>query len=189
MKTRKEFTAMIIGKQEAAEKQWKADVERKYRLSNEYFDYIAKFVPFFNREDFKGNLYANFTDLFVEKFGNQFPAQMSVRKMFELLEVDTNKIDFLINEIESIKLEIDYNNGSPAVAVDFNIYTKSEEENNLYNYLTKTIETLDNGAAFGIKVYPSNICQAFSGWIGFDFATNKLVPNVSRILGTERVPY
>ena len=63
----KEFAAIIVGRLEAEEKQWKADVERKWRLCNEYFDYIAKFIPFFNRNEFKGNLYANFTDQFIHR--------------------------------------------------------------------------------------------------------------------------
>ena len=34
----KEFTAMIVGRLDAEEKQWKTDAERKWRLCNEYFD-------------------------------------------------------------------------------------------------------------------------------------------------------
>ena len=185
----KEFTAMIVGKLEAEEKQWKADVERKWRLCNEYFDYIAKFIPFFDRNAFRGNLYANFTDQFTAKFEGQFPPQLSVRKMFELLEVDTAKIDFLVREIEAIKLEIDFNTGAPIETPDFNIYTKSEAENKLYSYLQKTISLIQEGEAFGIKVYPADIMRAYSGFLGFDFSQNKIVPNVARVLGTERRPY
>lgn len=185
----KEFTAMIVGKLESEERKWKADVERKWRLCNEYFDYIAKFIPFFDRNEFKGNLYANFTDQFVQKFEGQFPPSLSVRKMFELLEVDTAKIDFLVREIEAIKLEIDFNTGAPAETPDFNIYTKSEAENKLYAYLQKTADVIQEGEAFGIKVYPADVCRAFSGFLGFDFEQNKLVPNVSRVLGNERASY
>lgn len=185
----KEFTAMIVGKLEAEEKQWRADAERKWRLCNEYFDYIAKFIPFFDRNEFKGNLYANFTDQFVQKFEGQFPPSLSVRKMFDLLEVDTAKIDFLVREIEAIKLEIDYNTGAPAETPDFNIYTKSEAENKLYAYLQKAADVIQEGEGFGIKVYPADVCRAFSGFLGFDFEQNKLVPNVSRVLNSERALY
>jgi hypothetical protein len=109
--------------------------------------------------------------------------------MFELLEVDSAKIDFLVREIEAIKLEIDYNTGEPAEKPDFNIYTKNEAENKLYTYLQKTISIIQEGEAFGIKVYPADIMRAYSGFLGFDFSQNKIVPNVARVLGTERRPY
>jgi len=185
----KEFTPIIVGKLEAEENQWKADVERKWRLCNEFFAYIQKFIVVNDKEAFKGNLYANFTDQFTAKFEGQFPPQLSVRKMFELLEVDTAKIDFLVREIEAIKLEIDYNTGLPKHEPDFNIYTKNEAENKLYTYLQKTADIIQEGEAFGIKVYPADVCRAFSGFLGFDFAQNKLVPNMSRVLGTERNTY
>lgn len=190
MKTKhKEFKAICIGKLTAEEKQWKADVERKWRLCNEYFDYIGKFIPFFDRNEFKGNLYANFTDQFIAKFEGQFPPQLSVRKMFELLEVDTAKIDFLVREIEAIKLDIDYNTGVPTETPDFNIYTKSEAENKLYAYLQKAADVIQEGEAFGIKVYPADICRAFSGFLGYDFEQNKLMPNIGRVLNNERALY
>lgn len=189
MKTKKEFTPIVIGYLTSEAKQWKNDVERKWRLHNEFFEYIQKFISVDDKEAFKGNLYATFTDTFANKFTNQFPPQLSVRKMFELLEVDTAKIDFLVREIEAIKIDINLETGQPINEPNWNVYTQSNEQNKLFEYLIKTIDTIELGNEYGIKVYPANICQAFSGWVAYDWEKHTLVPNVARLLGTERLPY
>ena len=190
MRTKKaEFKPIAIGYLTSEAKQYKDNVERKWRLYNEFFEYIQRFIPVDDKEAFKGNLYATFTDTFANKFTNQFPPQLSVRKMFELMEVDTAKIDFLVREIDAIKIDIDLNTGEPLNEPDWNVYTQSNEQNKLFEYLTKTIDTIELGNEYGIKVYPANICQAFSGWVAYDWEKNTLVPNVARVLGTERIPY
>jgi hypothetical protein len=104
----------------------------------------------------------------------------------ELMEVDSAKIDFLSNEIASIKVEIDFNNGLPEQEPDFDIYTQSEDQNKIYKYLTSVADSVAKAEQFGITTYPANICGGFNGWLGFDFNTNKIVPNISRVLGNER---
>jgi hypothetical protein len=182
----KKFTPLVVGYKTNEAKQYKDDVERKFRLYNEFFAYVQKFIPVDDKEAFKGNLYATFTDTFALKFTNQFPPQLSVRKMFELMEVDTAKIDFYVREIDAIKIDIDLNTGEPLNEPDWNVYTQSDDQNKLFEYLTKTIDAIQLGNDLGIQVYPSNICQAFSGWVAYDWGQNKLIPNVSRILGMER---
>ncbi len=182
----KKFTPLVVGYQTNEAKQYKDQVERKFRLYNEFFAYVQKFIPVDDKEAFKGNLYASFTDTFANKFTNQFPPQLSVRKMFDLMEVDTAKIDFYVREIDAIKIDIDLNTGEPINEPDWNVYTQSNEQNKLFEYLTKTIDAIQLGNEFGIQVYPSNICQAFSGWVAYDWEQNKLVPNVARVLGNER---
>jgi hypothetical protein len=182
----KKFNPIVIGYLTNEAKQYKDDAQRKYRLYNEFFAYVQKFIPVDDKEAFKGNLYASFTDTFANKFTNQFPPQLSVRKMFELMEVDTAKIDFYVREIEAIKIDIDLNTGETINEPDWNVYTQSDEQNKLFEYLTKTIDAIQLGNEFGIQVYPSNICQAFSGWVAYDWEQNKLVPNVARVLGNER---
>ena len=190
MKTKKvEFKPIVISYLTSEAKQYKDDAQRKWRLYNEFFAYVQGFISVDDKEAFKGNLYATFTDTFANKFTNQFPPQLSVRKMFELLEVDTAKIDFLVREIEAIKIDINLESGEPINEPDWNVYTQSNEQNKLFEYLTKTIDTIELGNEFGIKVYPANICQAFSGWVAYDWEQNKLVPNLTRVLNNERNLY
>jgi len=190
MKTKKqEFTPKVIGRLTSEEKAFRMDVERKYRLYNEFFTYVQRFIAVEDKEAFKDNLYQTFTDTFVSKFEGQFPPSLSVRKMFELLEVDTAKIDFLIREIEAIKVDIDLNTGEALNEPDWNVYTQSNEQNKLFDYLNKTINSIEQGKEFGINVYPANICQAFSGWVNYDWEQSKLVPNVARVLHQERSTY
>jgi hypothetical protein len=184
---RKEFKPIAVGKDETAERDFRASVERKYRLANEFFEYVQRFIQVEDRNELKSEIpYNYFTDRFTAKFEGQFPPQLSVRKMFDLLEVDSAKIDFLSSEIASIKIEMDYNTGFPEQVPDFNIYTSSEEQNKLYTHLQKIADAVHSSEQFGIRIFPSNICQAYSGWLGYDFSENKIVPNVSRILGMER---
>jgi hypothetical protein len=83
-------------------------------------------------------------------------------------------------------VEIDFNTGLPEDEPDFNIYTQSEDQNRLYKYLTSVADAVAKAEQFGITTYPANICGGFNGWLGFDFNTNKIVPNISRVLGNER---
>jgi hypothetical protein len=183
----KAFTPIVISRDVTAEKEFRTDVERKYRLSKEFFSYVDRFVKTEDRNVLKHELpYNYFIEQFTAKFEGNFPPQLSVRKQMELLEVDTAKIDFLSNEIASIKVEIDFNTGLPEDETDFNIYTQSEDQNRLYKYLTSVADAVAKAEQFGITTYPANICGGFNGWLGFDFNTNKIVPNISRVLGNER---
>ena len=185
---KKEFKPIAISKDVTAEKEFRADVEKKFRLSNEFFEYIQRFIHVEDRNALRSEIpYNYFTDRFTSKFESQFPPQLSVRKMFDLLEVDSAKVDFLSSEIASIKVEIDFNTGLPEHEPDFNIYTQSEDQNKMYKYLISVADSVAKAKSeFGINVYPSNLCQAFNGWLGFDFTQNIVVPNVARILGVER---
>lgn len=189
MRKKADFEPIVIGHLTNEEKQFKAEAEKKLRLYGEFFDYIQRFIQVEDRNVFKSNLYASFIDEFTAKFEGNFPPQLSVRKQLELMEVDTARIEYLIREIEAIKIDIDLNTGQPTNVPEFRVFTKSEQENKLYSYLTRTIAAIDEGKEFGIHVYPSEICRAFSGYIGFDFENNCLVPNVSRVLGNERALY
>ena len=189
MKTKKEFEPLVIGRLTSDENQFKSEVEKKLRLYGEFFDYIQRFIQVEDKNAFKPNLYSSFIDEFTAKFQGNFPPQLSVRKQLELMEVDSTKIDYLIREIESIKIDIDIITGQPTDVPEFRVFTKSEQENKLFDYLTRTIVTIEEGKHFGIHVYPAEICRAFSGYIGFDFDKNCLVPNVSRVLGNERAAY
>jgi hypothetical protein len=183
----KAFTPIVISRDVTAEKEFRTDVERKYRLSNEFFSYVDRFVKTEDRNVLKYELpYNYFIEQFTAKFEGNFPPQLSVRKQMELLEVDTAKIDFLSNEIASIKVEIDFNTGVPKDEPDFNLYTQSEDQNKMYKYLTSVADAVAKAEQFGITTYPANICGGFNGWLGFDFSTNKIVPNISRVLGNER---
>jgi hypothetical protein len=189
MRKKAEFEPIAIGHLTHEEKQFKAEAEKKLRLYGEFFDYVQRFTQVADRNVFKSNLYASFIDEFTAKFEGNFPPQLSVRKQLELMEVDGARIDYLIREIEAIKIDLDLNTGEPTNVPEFRVFTKSEQENKLYSYLTRTIAAIEEGKEFGIQVYPSNICQAFSGYIGFDFENNCLVPNVARVLGNERAAY
>jgi hypothetical protein len=190
MRTKKaDFKPIVIGHLTHEEKQFKAEAEKKVRLYGEFFDYIQRLIRVEDRIAFKSNLYASFIDEFTAKFEGNFPPQLSVRKQLELMEVDTARMEYLIREIEAIKIDIDLNTGQPTDVPEFRVFTKSEQENKLYKYLTSTIAAIEEGKEFGIHVYPSNICSAFSGYIGFDFEKNCLVPNVARIQGNERKLY
>ena len=181
------FNPIVISRDVTAENEFRTDVERKYRLSNEFFSYVDRFVKTEDRNVLKHEIpYNYFVDQFTAKFEGNFPPQLSVRKQMELLEVDTAKIDFLSNEIASIKVEINFNTGQAEQEPDFDIYTQSEDQNKLYKYLTSVADAVAKAEQFGITTYPANICGGFNGWLGFDFNTNKIVPNIARVLGNER---
>jgi len=131
MRKKADFVPMVIGHLTHEEKQFNQEVEKKLRLYGEFFDYIQRFIQVEDRNVFKSNLYASFIDEFTAKFEGNFPPQLSVRKQLELMEIDTARIDYLIQEIESIKIDIDLSTGQPTEVPEFRVFTKSEQENKL----------------------------------------------------------
>lgn len=186
MKTRNNFQPIVIGLLENEKNEFKKQSERKYKLFNELMSYMDTFVKIEDKTCLTSDVYDKCVDTILSKYKDEFPPALSESKVMELLDVDTAKIKYLSDEFEQINIELNLENGQVLNEPDFNIYTSSEEENKLYNYLTKTINVIEEGKEYGINIYPANLCQAFYGWISYDWSKGGLTPNISRVKNIER---
>ncbi len=186
MKTKNNFQPIVIGLMENEKNEFKKQSERKYKLFNELISYIETFASIEDKTSLKSDIYNKCIQSIILKYKGEFPPALSEQKILELLDVDTAKVKFLADEFEQIEIDINLENGEVIGEHDFNIYTSSEEENKLYNYLTKTINVIEEGKEYGINIYPANLCQAFYGWISYDWSKGGLTPNISRLKNIER---
>lgn len=174
MKT-KQFTPIVIGHKTEEEKQYRINLEAKKKALEGFYDYVGQFISTEDRKTFTSNLYETFIQRFSDRYAKDFP-HISINKIFDLMDVNTNKINSLIQTINSIDLDID------TPEPDFNIYTENEEENKLHTYLKNIIENIDN-LKEKRNVYPAPLISAFNGMLQFDFQTNTIIPSVGFIKG------
>lgn len=172
MKT-KQFTPIVIGHRTEEEKQYRINLDTKKKALEDFYSYVGKFISTEDRNTFTSNLYETFIQRFSDRYAKDFP-HISLNKIFDLMDVNTNKINSLIQTINSIDLDIE------APAPDFNIYTENEEENKLHTYLQNIIENIDH-LKEKRNVYPAPLISAFNGMLAFDFLTNTIIPSVSFI--------
>ena len=175
MRTTKEFTAVVIGHRTEEAKRYKINLDAKIKALEEFYNYVGKFISTEDRKTFDANLYDVFIQRFSNRYSNDFP-HISLNKMFGLMDVNTDKINSLIQTISSIDID------AAAAAPDWNIYTESEEQNKLYKYLQNIIENIDHLKETR-NIFPAPLISGFNGMFQFDFTTNKIVPSIPFIKG------
>lgn len=172
------FKRIAIGINEGAKSEHERSLNAKRSDLRELSDYVNRFIEIDDYtllfQDFKNT----FRERFAEKFANQFPNLVSQQKQLELVDCDINKIDALADAIERNKIALD-SDLNMTQKVDFNIYTKSEDENRLYKSL---LDISDNYAELkknGVNIFPMAIVNGTSQALRYDFASQRLQPNIA----------
>jgi hypothetical protein len=107
---------------------------------------------------------------------------MSLEKVLELCEVNTDKIKALASKINEYQIEIDLNTNE-AKTPDFTIYTESIEQNLLYKYASEIEKAIFDNKPTEITFFQSDLQRGFSGLLIYDFSTQRLKPNIGYIKG------
>jgi iron-sulfur cluster repair protein YtfE (RIC family) len=172
------FKRIAIGVNEGAKSEHERSLNAKRSDLRELSDYVNRFIEIDDYtllfQDFKNT----FRERFAEKFAKQFPNLVSQQKQLELVDCDINKIDALADAIERNKIALD-SDLNMTEKVDFNIYTKSEDENRLYKSL---LDISDNYAELkknGVNIFPMAIVNGTSQALRYDFASQRLQPNIA----------
>ena len=182
----KTFQPIVIGHDVDLENKYVTSTDTKKKRFNELTDYLQLFVSTENINSFEGRIYDEFITRFYDKHHENFPS-LTIHKIAELHSCQLHKVDALIDSFESIKMDWDLEKNHPKhEAPDFRILTTNENENKLFNALTKIVDSIENAQAIGLQFYPAPILNGLNGWMSFDFNTNKMLPNISRIQGNER---
>tara|TARA_R110001632_G_scaffold60618_2_gene146875 strand:+ start:1899 stop:2447 length:549 start_codon:yes stop_codon:yes gene_type:complete len=179
----KEFNRIAITKDEDAQTKFRSQVRLKQRHINDLHQYIKQFITPPAQSTLQGNFYTTFIELFLAKYQSEFPP-ISVKKMLEAMEVDIKLIDTLTMQIAGIDIDLDEN--MKAEEPDFNIYTETEEQNKLYKALEKVCIDLKQLHTMGVRLSPAQLMQGTGNALVYNWSSQQMKPNLSRVLGTER---
>jgi acyl carrier protein phosphodiesterase len=159
------FKKIAIGVNEGAKSEHERNLNAKRSDLRELSDYVNRFIEI---DDYT----------LAEKFAKQFPNLVSQQKQLELVDCDINKIDALSDAIERNKIALD-KDLNPTEKTDFNIYTKSEDENRLYKTLSAIADNYAELKKNGVNVFPMAIVNGTSQALRYDFASQRLKPNIA----------
>jgi hypothetical protein len=181
----KEFKAIVIGHKHEEEKAYTSNVDTKKMRCKELFNHLNKFISLDEINSFEGRIYDEVIKRFTEKHHASYPT-LRIEKVAELHDMSLHKIEAMITAFNSIDINWNIEKNAPTETPDFRILTQSEAENKRYKLLTNIVSSIEQAQMDGMTFYPSPILSGFNGWIQYDFNTSKIVPNISRIQGTER---
>ena len=172
------FKKIAIGVNEGAKSEHERNLNAKRSDLRELSDYVNRFIEIDDYtllfQDFKNT----FRERFADKFAKQFPNLVSQQKQLELVDCDINKIDALSDAIERNKIALD-KDLNPTEKTDFNIYTKSADENRLYKTLLAIADNYAELKKDGVNYFPMAIVNGTSQALRYDFASQRLKPNIS----------
>ena len=181
---KKDFKRIPITIDKDKQTKWRSNLRLKQRLLRELYKYVNKFVKVEHEHELQGNFYNEFVERFLAKYQSEFPP-ISVVKMLDAMDVDTNLLEKACNDINAIDIKL--NEDLEAKEPDFNIYTESEDQNKLYKVLERISKDLGTlYSDHNIRLVPQNLQQGTSQALVYDWSERALKPNIRKILGTER---
>jgi len=186
MKT-KEFQKILLDTSEHLKKDYLSRFNAKIMRYEALYSYLSKFISIEDKNTLTSDIYSTFITLFLEKESANFPPNAPINSILTFFEVNTNKIQVLIDEFNAIDFEetIDYN--APILQEkDFGIYTQNEAQNNLFFRLQNIITEISKLEALNKTILKAPLVQAFQQMLQYDFLTQQLKPNSNFILGTMR---
>ena len=182
----KDFKAQVIGHNKDAELSHMNVVASKQMRFDELISYLKEFISVDNVNAFEGRIYDEAIQRFKEKHHANYPT-LRIEKVAELHDMSLHKLDSLISSFDALEMDWDLEKNEPkGTYPDFRILTQSEEQNKTYNTIMNIINSIEQAQAEGMNFYPSPMLNGFNGWMQYSFTENKIVPNISRILGIER---
>jgi hypothetical protein len=184
----KKFTPIKIGYKYSEEKDFTRRFNDKIKRFDALLTYLNKFISIEDKNDFKEDIYETFLNLFLEKEQANFPPNAPINSILKFFEVNTNQIQTLIDEFNAIDFDLKSVNMNAAEEPkqDFNIYTQTQEQNELFNAIDKVISSL-NTLEKKRPIYKAPLIQALNFCVNYDFAKQRLEPNTSLILN-KRLP-
>ena len=174
----------VIGKNEREEKKYYEDQRIKKESYLNLLEYITKFVDIENIDCDSDNLLDNVKTQFLNAHRQSFPQVVKENKIFELVDFDLNRLERLINDYQSIKINWNCHTGKFENR-DFNIYAETKEELQRLNETRELSEVLNKHLEimpFGI-LPKQQIASYFKNIVLFDYHTNKYDINVKYIKG------
>lgn len=166
-----------------AEKLFKEQLDKKNKLFSSISEYCEKFVKIKDKKAFQDNISNEFIRLFVEKYRNDFPPIVSNEKMFQLAEVDLNKLRSNEKDFNDIIIEGYDFETSTHKEMDFSIKTTNENQKNEFIKLDKFTKVLNDNKSIlrSGAMYYNQLSQILNNSIVYDHINNKFKVNTTYI--------
>jgi hypothetical protein len=182
------FTPIKISDNHEQERQHISQFNAKIMRFEGLYSYLSKFISIQDKNTLKDDIYLTFITLFLEKESANFPPKSPVNSILTFFEINTNKIQALIDDFNSVDFDltsVDLN--APVLPEqDFGTYTTTNEQNLLFTKIDNVIKAIEGLEKLNKVVYPAPLIQAFNFMLHYDFYTQKLTANPSYVLGTMR---
>jgi hypothetical protein len=145
-------------------------------LVSDFFNEVEQFVTVTDKNEFKGNFFLRFKELFAATYKGKFPEIVTLDKQLELASVNVNKLHFLSEKLNSYtNIQVDLNTNE-FKEIDFGLYTTTPDQNKLLEFLNSLCNTIATAETF-TNVNKGHIQAAFSHCIFFDHKEQRFRPN------------
>jgi hypothetical protein len=182
------FIPIKISENHEQQRQYTNLFNDKIRRFNALYLYLSKFISIEDKNTLHNDIYSNFITAFLDKEAANFPPNAPVNSILTFFEVNTNKIQALIDDFNSVDFDltsVDLN--EPTLpAKDFGTYTKTNEQNLLFTKIDNVIKAIEQLEKLNKVVYKAPLVNAFAFMLNYDLSTQKLTANASYILGNMR---
>jgi len=182
------FIPIRISDNHEQQRRYTSDFNAKIMRFNALYSYLCKFISIEDKNTLKSNGYSNFITAFLDKEAANFPPNAPVNSILTFFEVNTCKIQSLIDDFNSVDFDLtDVDLNAPTLpTIDFGTYTKTNEQNILFTKIDNVIKAIEQLEKLNKVVYKAPLIQAFNFLIQYDLTTQKLNANASYIMGTMR---
>jgi len=182
------FTPIKISENHEQQRQYTSDFNAKIRSFNALYSYLCKFISIEDKNTLKNEIYTTFITAFLDKESANFPPNAPVNSILTFFEVNTNKIQSLIDDFNSVDFDLtDVDLNAPGLPTkDFGTYTKTNEQNILFTKIDNVIKAIEQLEKLNKVVYKAPLVNAFAFMLQYDLTTQKLNANASYILGNMR---
>ena len=182
------FTPIKISENHEQQRQYTNLFNDKIKRFNELYLYLSKFIKIEDKNTLDKDIYSTFITAFLDKESVNFPPNAPVNSILHFFEVNTNKIQSLIDDFNAIDFDLtDVNLNEPVLPTkDFGTYTQNAEQNILFTKIDNVIKAIEQLEKLNKVVYKAPLCQAFAFMLQYDLSTQKLTANANYILGNMR---
>lgn len=158
---------------ELAKEEYKRSKEAKHSAYNDALTYCERYLTIDDTKAFKSDIWGHFEAVYLEKYRSEFPPIVTDAKIFELSDIDTDKIKALQRKYEAIN--------APDKEPDFTVYANTPEQIERFNATQKICDTLNTVQGI-VPINNFALMNGLSRTITHDFATEKLIPNFVWVL-------
>jgi hypothetical protein len=179
------FKPIQIGKQIEWETSHNNDLNTLRTHLNAFFDEVAKYVDVTDKNAYKGKFISTFLTEFETKYKASYPPLMTLEKILMVSDVNVSKLKKIVNDIEAVDIDIDFNTMEETNPIDFAVYTENEAQNQLFQYAQNICDAIYTTDRPNIHFWNADLVRSFGGLMVYDFSKQQIVPNLLMIKQTK----
>ena len=175
------FKKIQIGYQKEWETNHNNDLNTLRTHLTAFFNEVGKYIEVNDKNAYKGKFITTFLTEFETKYKASYPPLMSLEKILMVSDVNVSKIKKIVNDIEAIRIDIDFNTMQESNPMDFAVYTETEAQNELFKYAQNICDAIYTTDRPNIHFWNADLVRSFGGLMVYDFGKQQIVPNLLMI--------